>query len=154
MKNFDGYKDLVKIATAAECEGFYYHARLDWEILAKLMTKNLFLSIPFYDSFIHKNHLQMGNCMPSFNEARPIFEVSEMGLPFDQFIVNKVNHLVTDNNYNKIYTHPIFYYSSDDFIAYQVFRCINKRATYTKPNLDHFSVDTFSWEHYVRTTQI
>lgn len=34
-KNFEGYKNLMKMVTIANLEGFYYKPRLDWEVLEK-----------------------------------------------------------------------------------------------------------------------
>ena len=34
-KNQEGYKNLIKLVSAAHIEGFYYKPRIDWEILSK-----------------------------------------------------------------------------------------------------------------------
>lgn len=34
-KNYDGYRNLMKITTASHLEGYYYKPRIDWEVLEK-----------------------------------------------------------------------------------------------------------------------
>jgi DNA polymerase-3 subunit alpha len=37
-KNYDGYRNLIKLTTLAHLEGFYYRPRVDWELLRKYST--------------------------------------------------------------------------------------------------------------------
>ena len=49
-KNQEGYKKLIKISSAASCEGFYYQPRTDFKTVAKYWSdKDLQLCVPFYD---------------------------------------------------------------------------------------------------------
>ena len=43
-KNFQGYKNLIKLVTAAHLEGFYYKPRIDFEILEKFSEGLIVLS--------------------------------------------------------------------------------------------------------------
>jgi DNA polymerase III alpha subunit len=149
MKNSDGYKDLIKLYSAihAHEENFYYYCRGDWKIVKDHWTDNLLLTVPFYDSFLYKNLLEYGRCVPNLAKS-PIFEVSEMGLPFDRLIRECVIKYILDSGYETLLTHPIYYYQKSDFLAYQTFRCIGNRSTINKPQLDHMSIDSFCWEEY------
>ena len=52
-KNQEGYKKLIKISSAASCDGFYYQPRTDLKTIAKHWSeKDLQLCVPFYDSFL------------------------------------------------------------------------------------------------------
>jgi len=156
MKNSAGYKDLIKLYSAihANEENFYYHIRGDWSILKDFWTNNLLLTIPFYDSFLYKNLLESGQCIPDFGKISPVFELSELGLPFDYLIKEKVLNYSKDNKNEIIETHPIYYYSKSDFISYMTSRCISARTTLNKPELPHMSVNTFCWEEYCNRNNI
>ena len=147
--NSEAYKDLVKIATFAECKGFYYIPRIDWNYLNEIYSSNLLVSIPFYDSFLHKNTMNFSRCIPKFVNFNPVLEVSSLGLPFDSIIKNKINEYNESNKYQVMNTHPIYYYKYDDFLAYSVYRCINKRSAMDCPNLEHFSSNEFCFESYL-----
>lgn len=148
MKNSEGYKDLIKIYSKAATEGFYYIPRISWDLINEMFTENLSLSIPQYDSFLHKNLLHNCNCIPKFNKVIPNIFISQMELPFDDIIKNAHITYAKDNNLDIIETNPIYYYKSEDFKAYCVFRAINKRGTFTNPNIEYFCSDGFSFESY------
>ena len=40
------------------------------------------------------------------------------------------------------------YKDKDDFMAYLTMRCIDKRSTWSNPNIDHLSSDEFSFESW------
>lgn len=99
MRNSNGYKDLVKLYSASHAnkETFYYTGRLDWRTLTELFTDNLLLTIPFYNSFIHKNLLNHNHlAVPQLGNIKPIFFIEEHGLPFDG-IIRKVVQDQVDN---------------------------------------------------------
>lgn len=148
LNNSDGYSDLVKIFSAAATEGKYYVPRIDWVTLKKLWSKNLSLAIPMYDSFLANNLLTWNTCIPDFPEE-PVFFMEDHGLPFDGMISDAILKYCKANGNEIIHTHSIFYYKNADVLPYQVYRCIDNRSTYAKPNLQYFSSDRFSFESYL-----
>ncbi len=147
--NIEGYKDLMRIYSKAATDGFYYIPRTDWKTLNEQLTENVQISIPFYDSFLHNNLLKDGAVIPLFLKCQPVFNIEDHNLPFDYLIKEAIINYAKNNNYKTINTHQIYYYKSDDSLAYQVFRCIDNRTNINKPNLEHFGSREFSFESYL-----
>jgi len=78
-KRTTGYKKLMKISSIACTKGFYYRPNIDFHHLKKLWSDDLLLVIPFYDSFLHKNNLNGGLCVPDFSFAKPTFLIENHG---------------------------------------------------------------------------
>lgn len=149
MKNSDSYKDLIKIYSKAATDGFYYIPRLDWKTLQKMWSDNLILSIPSYSSFLHNNLLKRHECIPDFGGIKPNIMYSKMELPFDNLIADSHINYGKQNKLDIIESHPVRFYSSKQLDSYICHRAINKRGAFSKPNLDNFASDKFSWESYL-----
>lgn len=149
MKNSAGYSDLIKISSKASTDGFYYCARTSFDSLNSLWTDNLKLVIPFYDSFLFTNNLQLNTCIPDFNKIRPTFLVESNDLPFDNLLREKVNNYCQINRYEVMESQSIYYKNRKDFSAYCCYRTIRNRSSMSNPNLSHFSSDSFCFEHYL-----
>lgn len=147
-KNTDGYNNLIKISTAACSEGFYYYPRVDSKVLKDLWnSKNLLLAIPFYDSYIFKNNLTYGVCVPDFSFCDPIFLSEDNNLPFDSILNRRIKESAGSNS-KIVKTQSIYYENKADFVSYLTFRCISQRTTLNKPNLDHCSSNEFCAESF------
>lgn len=159
MKNSDGYYDLIKLFTAIHGNADnYFWSKFDfksfyrgtWKILQEYVTDNLLLTIPFYDSFLHKNLLTYGAmAVPEFGKLMPTFILEEHGLPFDSLVQKQVLEYVKENKFETINAHSIFYYRKSDCKAFQIFKCINERTKYDSPDANHFSSNEFSFESYL-----
>jgi DNA polymerase-3 subunit alpha len=148
IKNKKGYKKLIKIYSDAATKGFYYEPRTDYSTLKKLWNKNdLKLCVPFYDSFLYRNYIEGKMCVPELDFAEPVFFIEDHSLPFDPLFKEKVESFTKDR-YETVNAQSIYYRNKKDFKAYLTFRCINKRSTLEKPQLDHMSSDTFSFENW------
>lgn len=145
MKNSEGYKRLVKIWTAANLEGFYYEPRIDFKTLKSLWSnKDLKLCIPFYDSYLFKNLLHFGACLPNIDFTDPTYLIEDNQLPFDNLLLSKVKETK-----GEIFpVQSVYYAKKADFKFYLTFRCINNRSTLNKPELDHMTSNTFCLEHW------
>lgn len=146
IKNAAGYADLIKIASCAAKEGFYYKPNIDLTHLKKLWTDNLKLAVPFYDSFLFKNSIEGSICVPNFSFAQPTFFIEDSGLPFDGLLKKKVEAYASSFNMPTQLARSIYYYQRSDFTSYLTFRCINERTTLDKPQLEHMSSDNFCFE--------
>jgi len=148
-KNQEGYKKLIKISSAASCEGFYYRPRTDLKTLAKYWSnKDLQLCVPFYDSFLFNNVLTFAICFPDFSFAKPVFFLEDNDLPFDYLVREKVMRYCKDNKLDTLLTKSIYYENREDFKAYLTFKCINNRTTLENPKFDHLSSNEFSFESW------
>ncbi len=148
INNSQGYYDLIKIFSLAATDGKYYVPRIDWASLKKLWTENLSLAIPFYDSFLHVNSLTMGNCVPDF-PAEPVFFMESHDLPFDGLICDSILQYCIPNKNEIIQTHSCYCYLNKDITALQTYRAILNRNALSKPQLDHFASEKFSFESFL-----
>jgi len=148
FKNNEGYSLLTKLYSKASKEGFYYEPRLDYKILAENWTNDLLLCIPFYDSFIYNNTLKNFICVPNFSFTKPIVFIENNDLPFDLIVKNKMLNFIKENNLEVFNVKSIYYKNKKDFKSYLTFRCINNRTTLNKPEIEHMSSDSFSFEEW------
>lgn len=147
-KNEDGYKRLIKIYSDAASKGFYYVPRTDFSVLRELWDdSSLALAIPFYDSFIFRNTLEGGECIPEFDFTEPTFLVEENELFFDSVVRNRIDSFCK-GKYEIQKAQSIYYKETQDFTAYLTLRCMNNRSTWNKPNIEHLSSDGFSFESW------
>ena len=148
-KNESGYKKLIKIYSNAATKGFYHEPRTDFKFLREVWDDNdLALAVPFYDSFLFKNALEQGECMPEFDFTSPTFLLESNGLPFDIVQRRLVEDFCRTTGYESQEAKSIYYKNKDDFMAYLTMRCIDKRSTWSKPNIDNLSSDEFSFESW------
>lgn len=150
MKNSQGYKDLIKLHDAinAQIDNFYYIPRGDFKIIRDNWTDNLELVIPPFDGFIHKNYLCNGHCLPEFSGIKPILTYANMELPWNKVLNKKIKDYALNNNFQLEEVHSIYYYKKSDFKTYSIFRAIDNRAKFPKPNIDYFCSDAFCFENY------
>jgi DNA polymerase III alpha subunit len=150
-----GYYDLIKIHNLANTTGFYKdgtekysRGRIDYANLQRLWTKNLSLSIPFYDSYIFKNLLERGQCIPEFGDIQPTVFIEKQNLPFDSLVENAIE-TAADKNWERVKVKSIYYKKREDFDAYLCYRAIQKRGTFAKPNLNAMASAEFSFESWL-----
>jgi len=150
MLNSEGYKPLIKIYSRAACEGFYYCPRLDCKTLVEMWDKNLACSVPFFDSFLHKNTLSFSQVVPNWSQIRPTFFYEPLHeLPFCPLIQSAVEQHCKANKYEMMPVHSIFYPDKKSFKSYVVFRCINNRSVFSSPDISHLSDNSFCFETYL-----
>ena len=98
--------------------------------------------IPFYDSYIFKNTLENSVCVPELDFTNPTYFLEDNDLPFDDLIKQKVINISKKTEKAQ----SIYYKSKRDFKAYLTFKCINKRSTLDRPELQHMTSDEFCAE--------
>lgn len=146
IKNKKGYADLIKLSAQMNKNGTLLKNDLE-----TLMTDNLVMAIPFYDSFIYKNCMTFARFSDYLLRYNPTFFVENNGLPFDHIIKKGVVDICGDK-YTQLPTKTICYYQRSDIDSFLTYKCIcnrefNKRSL-SRPNFDHFSSDEFCWESY------
>jgi DNA polymerase III alpha subunit len=148
LKKTEAYEDLFKIYSLAATDGFYYEPRIDAKTISKLWSNGLSLGVPFYDSFLFKNHFSFASCEePNFTEDKVYF-IEDNGLPFDCLYGEALKKYVGVSA-PILRSKSIFYDRREDFIAYLTMRCIGKKSQLEKPNLDHMSSAEFCLESYL-----
>ncbi len=149
-KNKNGYKKLIKISSFASRKGFYYYPRIDYKTLKSFWNdKELKLAIPFYDSYVFTNTLYNNMCVPELDFTDPTYFVEDNNLPFDDLLANKVDNL--SKNIQKVQS--IYYKDEKDFKAYLTYKCINKRSTLDKPELEQMTSNEFCVESWKKKNE-
>jgi len=151
IKNEAGYKQLIKIYTYAAQDGFYYEPRLDFKKLKEFWTDDLILGIPFYDSFLYNNKYTDSQCIPDFSFNNPVFLIENNDTLLDKDMGEAVEKFC-EGKYETVKAQSVYYRRNEDFGAYMTARCINKRTTTEKPNLDGMCSDQFSIEAWCEKT--
>lgn len=150
MRNKSGYQDLILLDSERNKKGF-----LEISDLKRLMTPNLIITVPFYDSFIHKNSMTFSKFSDALLSMSPVFFLEDNGLPFDGIIREAVLDICGER-FETIESKTICYYKRSDIDAFLTYKCICNRSfgkkTLAKPNFDHFSSNEFCWESYKERT--
>lgn len=154
-RNTQGYKDLIKLYTAAHTiYSGAFGGMLDYQVVKNYWTDNLLLAIPFYDSFLFYNNLTFRSCVPTFDFTKPILFVEDNDLPFDKVLGNQARHFAESGGYEIFDAKSIYYKMDEDFEAWQVLKCMNRTPgrpkTLSMPNLDFCSSDKFSFESWLK----
>ncbi len=150
IKNGAGWSRLLKISSKANTDFFYYQGRTDFNSLHEHWHKNdLKLCIPFFDSFLQKNNLENGSCIPDFSKIRPTFFIENHDLPFNELLKNLVQNYAKTYNYPVLETNTCYYAKKSDFKSFLTYKCIKHRSSLENPNLEWMGDDTFCFEHYI-----
>jgi hypothetical protein len=155
LLNSKGQKDFIRLFSRME------RGHLTWRILQEFFTENMSLSIPFYGSFLFKNNFKNSNCVPDFGPIKPVFELQDMGLPYDATHREIVTKYAKDAGFPTQEVHLSYYYDTARIKAYQIFRTIccrpvfegAEKKSFNNPGLEHFCSDQFSFEKYCEKTE-
>lgn len=150
MKNKNGYKDLIKLYSIIHTSlaNKYYHFRGSWDILQRCWTENLVLTIPFWDSFLHKNLLVYGaKIIPKFPVDPIFFFEKDSGIIYEPVLLDAIQKY--NNKYETVRTKTIYYETFVDSKAWLTYKCILNRSTFSKPEMEFCSSDRFCFEHWL-----
>ena len=75
------------------------------------------------------------------------FFTEDNGLPFDSILKRLIKDYA-EGKYEILKAKSIFYKDRQDFKSFLSFKCINKRSTLDKPEMEHMSSDEFSFESW------
>lgn len=149
-KNGAGCKALMQLYSHVQtkCGGF-----LDYQLLKERYTKDFFVAVQFYDSFIHKNSFFGKKCLPDLSFCDPYIWVADHGLPFDNILREKVVDFANQNAYLLKETHHVYYKNPEDSEAMIVLKILTNRQggkaqTLDRPELNGYGSDSFNWKDY------
>jgi len=152
-KNNHGIKQIYKIYSLAFAE---HDGNLTLEDLRKNWNlDNLMLTIPFYDSYVYYNNFTFESFVPNFHGlGELIFFIQKNNLPIDNRLAHKVENEAKECGGKIEYVKSIYYKNKKDFTAFQVRKIIHNRkgaavSTLSKPNLDGYCSDEFSFESWL-----
>jgi DNA polymerase-3 subunit alpha len=151
VKNHEGYKNLSRLVTLGHLEGFYYHPRVDMELLKEFNGGLIALSaclkgtIPHLINGGRVEEAKEKACEMSriFDNDRFFLEVQANNLP-EQIKTNKVlKELAQDLSIPLVATNDCHYLNKEDSEAHDALLCIQTGKTIDDPKRMRFSKDEF-----------
>ena len=140
-RNFEGYQNLVTLASMAFTEGYHHKPRIDFELLGRFSEGLIALTGGAEGAVRH--YLKEGNgaklketverLTEIFGEGNLYLEIQDHGLPDDIEANRKVTKLALDNNLPIVATNDVHYLDEDDAKAHEVLLCIGEGRTINDP---------------------
>ncbi len=153
-KNETGYKNLSKLVTLANLEGFYYKPRVDKEILAQHNEGLIALSaclggeIP---SLLLKNPDKVEGAIEFYKNTYGqnfFLELQDHGIPEQKQVTPQLIELGKKHNIPLVATNDTHYLSRSDAKTHDVLLCIQTSKTVADPNRMKFASDQFYLKSY------
>jgi len=150
-ENEQGYHNLIKLATIAYLEGFYYKPRIDWEVLAAHSEGIICLSGCLKSQvaqLILANRPDDARATAAryrelFADGRYYLEIQENGLEEQRLVNEGEIAIASDLAIPLVATNDIHYMRRDDARAHDVLLCINTGKLLTDEKRMSFGTDQF-----------
>ena len=146
--NHTGYQNLMKLASIAQFEGFYYKPRIDLPTLLKYnegiiaMTACLHGSVPF---LIGRGDMKGAKAkaqeLHEIFGDRLYFEIQENGLTEQQKVNDGLQTLSAEMGIKLVATNDCHYLNRDEAHAHELLLCIQTGKTINDQNRFKFSTD-------------
>lgn len=150
-RNKQGYKNLVKLATAAYLEGFYYKPRIDKDLLRRhsegliALTACLGGEVP---TLLLQNRYEDAKRVALDYEKMLgrdnfYFELQDNGIPEQEQVNRELIKLSKDTGIPLVATNDCHYLDMEDHKAHDALLCIQTGKTVKDANRMRFSSETF-----------
>jgi DNA polymerase-3 subunit alpha len=148
--NHTGYKNLMKLASIAQFEGFYYRPRIDMEVLEEhnegiiALTACLHGQIPYLigkDDFAGARK-KTQELLDIFGD-RLYFEIQENGIPKQTPVNQGLIQLGKEMGVKVVATNDCHYLNREEAHAHEILLCIQTGKTINDPKRFRFSTDEF-----------
>ncbi len=150
-RNETGYRNLMKLVSAAYLEGFYYFPRMDKEILSQNSEGLLCTSACLKGEIAY--HLSEGNyneALKTADELHQIFgkgnfylEIMDHGLDEQKKVNEGILKISKDLNLPLVVTNDVHYLEQSQSIAHEALLCIQTQSILTDPKRMRFKTDQF-----------
>jgi len=151
VMNEKGYKNLSRLVTRGHLEGFYYHPRVDMELLREHNEGLIALSacikgmVPF---FLNRDRVELARkkaieLAHIFDHGRFYLEVQANGLPEQTRTNNMLRELSRELSLPLVATNDCHYLNREDSEAHDVLLCIQTGKTVEDAKRLKFSNDEF-----------
>jgi len=146
--NRTGYQNLLKLATKAQTEGFYYKPRIDYELLGEHKDGLIALSACLHGEIAWRlTHNDPEGAKKSaimlqemFGD-RLYFELQENNIPEQKIANQGLIRLGRELGIKVVATNDCHYLNRDEAYAHEVLLCIQTGRTMSDPNRFRFSTD-------------
>ena len=136
-QNYTGYKNLLKLASVANLEGFYYKPRIDKEVLEQYNDGLLCLS------GCASSEIARLIVAENFDKAKEIalwyrqlfgdryyFEIQDHGLEFQKTILEGIRKLAGELKIPMVATNDVHYINAEDDDKQDMLRCVGRVELY------------------------
>jgi len=156
-KNEKGYKNLIKLVSLANSEGFYYKPRVDKELLSQYrddliaMTACLAGEVPY---FLAMNQFEtaersLDDYLQIFGTENLYLELHDHGIPEQKPVNEALIRFAERTGLKLVATNDIHYLTQKDSEAHDVLLCIQTGAMVDNPKRLRFG----SQEFYMKTQE-
>lgn len=161
-KNLEGYKNLTKLITTAQLDGYYYKPRIDWELLTKHADGLICLSgclkgeIP--QTIIHNDEQTAAQTVEKyiklFGKDNFYLEVQHHpGIPEQQQVNQIIYQLANTYNLKTVATNDVHYLESEDAEAHDTLICLQTKSKKFEKDRMSYLRDDFSFRSPQRMKQ-
>ena len=155
-ENERGYRNLVKLASAAYTEGYYYKPRIDKELLARhaegLIGFSGCLRGEIPSALVADRYEAARQCAYDlrdiFGKGNFFLELQDQGITDQHKINPQLARLSRETGIPLVVTNDCHYLSRDDARAQDVLLCIQTGKTLSDPNRMRFATDQFYFKSY------
>ncbi len=150
-KDQTGYENLIRLVSLAYKEGFYYHPRVDHELLAQYSEGLICLSACLAGKV--QAELLDGNyegakeealfLLNTYGEGNFYLEIQDHGMEEDVTVCEGLKKLSKDIGVPLVATNDSHYVYQDDAAAHDVLLCIGTKNNLSDPNRYRFANDQF-----------
>ncbi|MBZ5515651.1 MAG: DNA polymerase III subunit alpha [Acidobacteriia bacterium] len=155
-ENERGYQNLVKLASAAFLEGYYYKPRIDKDLLARHADGLIGLSgclrgeVPatLLDDRYEAARQAAYDLRDIFGKGNFFLEVQDQGVTEEHKINPQLARLSRETGIPLVVTNDTHYLTQADARAQDVLVCIQTGKTLSDPNRMHFATDQFYFKSY------
>lgn len=147
--DFQGYKNLLKLASIAQMEGFHYKPRIDKEVLAQhnkgliAMTACLHGEVPYLLSKADEPEEARAAAieLKTIFGDRLYFEIQENGIPEQNTVNRELQRLSRELDIPLVATNDCHYLNQHEAEAHELLLCIQTGKTILDPNRFKFSTN-------------
>ncbi|MGI8403387.1 MAG: DNA polymerase III subunit alpha [Thermomicrobiales bacterium] len=136
-ENDVGYRNLIRLASIASLEGFYYRPRIDLELLQKyhegIIATSACLGGPVANNFLHgqpeKAHSYAGSLSEIFGKERFFIEIQDAGIKEQQQNNKDLIAVAKKFDLPIVATNDVHYCNQEDAPAQDVLICVQTNTT-------------------------
>ncbi|MCK5544081.1 MAG: DNA polymerase III subunit alpha [Desulfobulbaceae bacterium] len=143
-----GYSNLMKLATIAQLEGFYYKPRIDKEVLEAHTEGLIALTACLHGEIPHlivrndmKGAKREAEYFHSLFKDRFYLEMQENGIPEQTIVNNGLKELSRELGIPLVATNDCHYLNRDEAHAHELLLCVQTGKTINDPGRFRFSTD-------------
>ncbi|MGA7276546.1 MAG: DNA polymerase III subunit alpha [Desulfocapsaceae bacterium] len=148
--NYEGYRNMMKLSSLAQFEGFYYKPRIDKELLQRYSSDIIALSaclhgeVPWLLSHNRVDEArQKAADMKELFGDRYYFELQENGIPEQKVVNEGLMQLSSELDIKLLATNDCHYLNKEEAHAHEVLLCIQTGKTINDPKRFKFNSDDF-----------